>query len=113
VVRAAGQRPAVRLAAPGLALAVAVLFALLGCGAGSREPTCDDYANADPIARKMMVSDQLQRHGLDYARTDLQLRVIDAVAQHCGSLDPYGHVKARKNGSQPFAATVNWAGLQG
>ena len=112
VVRAAGQRSAVRLAAPGLALAVAVLSALSACGAGSPAPTCDDYANADPIARKMMVSDELQRHGLDYARTDLHLMVNDAVAQHCRPLDPYGHVKARKNGSQPFAATVNWAGLQ-
>jgi hypothetical protein len=113
VVRAAGQRPAVRLAAPVLALAIGLLSALLGCSGDGRAPTCDDYANADPIARKMMVSDELQRHGLDYARTDLHLMVNDAVAQHCGPLDPYGHVKARKNGSQPFAATVNWAGLQG
>ncbi len=66
---------------------------------------------ADPIARKMMLSDELQQHGLDYARTDLHLRVGEAIARHCGRIDPYGHVKAVRNGGEPFAATVNWAGL--
>ncbi len=60
----------------------------------------------------MMVSDALQQHGLDYACTDLHLGVIGAVSQHCGPLDPDGHVRAQKNGSQPFAATVNWVGLR-
>ncbi len=93
-------------------LAVGLVLSLSACGAGGSAPTCDDFANADPIARKMMISDELQKHGLDYARTDLHLRVNEAVVQHCGPLDPYGHVRAKKNGTQPFAATVNWAGLQ-
>lgn len=98
--------------AGGFVLVVGLISILGACGADGRAPTCDDYAKADPIMRKMMVSDELQRHGLDYARTDLHLMVNDAVVQHCGALDPYGHVKAKKNSDQPFAATVNWAGLQ-
>ena len=86
---------------------------LSGCGADRSAPTCDEYAYADPIARKMMVSDELQQHGLDYADVQLQLRVAESVVRHCGPVDPFGRVrKAEKNGGQPFAATVNWAGLQ-
>ncbi len=89
-----------------------VMLAVTGCGGSVSDPTCDDYAMADPVARKMMVSEELQRHGLDYARSDLQLAVMEAVARHCGPIDPYGHVKAQRNGGQPFAATVNWEGLR-
>lgn len=92
-------------------LGMTVLLAVTGCAGSGSGPTCDDYSMADPIARKMMVSEELQRHGLDYARSDLQIAVMDAVARHCGPIDPYGHVRAQRNGAQPFAATVNWAGL--
>ena len=36
---------------------------------------------------------------------------MEAIARHCGPIDPYGHVKAPRNGDEPFTATVNWTGL--
>lgn len=99
-----------RFAAP-MAAAGVVVAGVTGCGGPEANTSCDDYSQADPIARKMLVSDELQKHGLDYARTDLQIAVMQAVAQHCGPIDPFGHVGAQKNGDQPFAATVNWVGL--
>jgi len=98
--------------APRWAVAIGLVALLAACGSQSRVATCDDYAGADPIARKMMISDELQRHGLDYARSDLHLKVNEAIAQHCGPLDPFGHVKAKRNGDEPFSSSVNWAGLQ-
>ncbi len=92
-------------------LAAILLLAVTACGSSGSGPTCDTYSMADPIARKMMVSDELQRHGLDYARTDLHNAVMEAIARHCGPIDPYGHVKAPRNGDEPFTATVNWTGL--
>jgi len=94
-----------------LCAVVAAAAMLSGCAAGS-PPTCDDYAQADPIARKMMISDELQQHGLEPANPTLQIQVAESVVRQCGPVDPYGHVPAQKNGSQPFAETVNWAGLR-
>ena len=98
--------------AAGAAVVTALIVVLGGCGHGGSAPTCDDYANADAKSREMMVSDQLQQHGLDYARPDLQIAVNAAARQQCGPFNPDGHEKAKKNGSLPFAATVNWVGLQ-
>lgn len=94
-------------------VAAAVVVVLGACGHSAAAPTCADYAGADAKAREMMVSDQLQRHGLDHTRPDLQAAVNAAAIRQCGPLHSDGHDTATRNASQPFAATVNWAGLQG
>ena len=95
------------------AVAAALVLVFSGCGHSASAPTCADYANADAKTREMMVSDQLQQHGLDHTRAELQAAVNAAAIRQCGPLHPDGHDTATRNSSQPFAATVNWAGLQG
>jgi hypothetical protein len=60
-----------------------------------------------------MVSDAMQLHDVNFIDLRLHKKIDKVVAEHCGeNLDPKGNVKATRNNSESFDATVDWSELK-
>jgi hypothetical protein len=99
---------------PAACVAAALAGVLSACGSTSSSgATCDDYAKHDKIARALLVSDAMRLHDLNVVDIRLHRKIDDVIEKHCGEhLDPKGNVKAARNNTSSFDATVNWSALR-